>query len=286
MKPIYRCFGQYEVKINVRHLILFNTLLLLGIIHSICSGQDFDPFALKASEDTVFLGDYIAVRYNYVDSLGRRTSITNELVFYKGSKEVLAITEGASSIDNLCSYDPQSSESCFLRDINADGFDEVLVAYFTGGANCCFGANLYSIDGSLKLIFRIEPNLREFELIDLENDQIPEFIFVDETFAHWKDTYKVYLPRLIWRWDGEKYRLANFKFSDHILQDFDLTNLKSEYFWSKIITLYYAGKFELADSLFNAWGSPIFSDKGTEYKLFKEQFEYGEYWQELLESDW
>ena len=123
-------------------------------------------------------------------------------------------------------------------------------------------------------------------LADLDNDSIPEFMYYDNIFAHWKDCYKCYLPPLIWRWDGEKYRLANYHYSDYILRDYDLSNLPCDQSWETLIMLYYAGKDEIADSLFEVCWPLKSSEKEAEYKAFKRQLGYGQFWTQLQESDW
>jgi len=259
--------------------------VLLGTGIPECSGEDADPYAITAPRDTVFLGDYTAVLFDYVDSAGHVTSVTNELAIYKNGVEKVVLREGGHSIENLCAFDSAILDNCKIRDINGDGIKEIMVAFFTGGANCCFGANLYTAGDSFRLVFRIEPNLRPFDLVDLEKDGVPEIAFRDETFAHWKDTYRVYLPLLIWKWDGEKYRLANFRFSDHVLQDYQKHDPCGD-LWNTTIYLSYAGRLNEADSLFMHCWSDTSSDRDAEFKAFKKQLEDGPFWQQLLQSDW
>lgn len=248
--------------------------------------QDLGTYVLKAPIDTVKLGQYSAVRFHYVDSLGNNTSITNELVIYKNGKEQLVIPTLASAVDNFCSYVSIECEDCFCCDINADGKQDFLISFFTGGANCCFGAYLYSIGDTLELEFEIDANLRQFTLTDLDDDHIPEFIYYDDLFAHWQDCYKCYFAPLIWRWDGEKYRLANYRYSEYILRDYDLSDLPCGDSWETIITLYYAGKSNIADSLFNACWPLNDPEKKAALQEFKKQYGYGRFVHQLQNSDW
>jgi hypothetical protein len=273
-----------KMKTTRQFLIIAVAIWLSGSAPSISQGQDTEPRIFTMPRDTIELGQYMAVIYDYVDSAGHVTSVVGKLVIFKNSIEEL-VSEDGGGISNLCAYDASRLENCYIRDINGDGLDDILVSIYTGGANCCFGANLYSVGDSLRLIFHIEPNLRYFELVDLEQDHIPEFIVGDENFAHWKDTYREFMPILIWRWDGDKYRLANSRFPDYVMQEYNAAD-PCDNLWGWVIDLSYAGRVAEADSIFMYCWPDSVPGKIKEFQAFKKRLESGKFWQELQQSDW
>jgi hypothetical protein len=277
--------GAIEEKMQRTLLFLMGLAAMIFCCPTVAVSQDYiDPYAFTSPKDTIDLGRYTAILYDHVDSIGRVNSVIGKLAIYDKDEREL-ISHDGGWISNLCAYDTSKLENCNIRDINGDGLEDILVSIYTGGANCCFGANLYSLDDSIRLIFEIESNLRPFDLADLEKDHIPEFIVRDETFAHWKDTYRWYLPILIWRWDGDKYRLANFRFPDYVLQEYGAFTPCDD-LWGSAISLSYAGRIAEADSIFlHCWPDSIPGKMG-EFRAFKKELEGGKYWQELQQSDW
>jgi len=195
------------------------------------------------------------------------------------------------------------------QDINKDGIPELIISECTGGANCCFGGYVYSLGDTLKQILRFEPSLTRFQMKDIDADSIYEFLWYDDCFANWNDIYRHYFPPLIWGWDGEKYKLRNFGFSDYILKGVEEKALKildPEFkgpmkgygydtkdmnytpadIWDFIILFSYAGRIAKADSIFEMYWIGDESDKIEKYNLFKNTLRSCPYWQQLLESDW
>ncbi|MGQ9833841.1 MAG: hypothetical protein ACUVRJ_08630 [Candidatus Villigracilaceae bacterium] len=68
-------------------------------------------------------------------------------------------------------------------DLNNDGFPEVVIETYSGGAHCCFGTFVYSLrDAPLLILHKPESNVGgQFE--DLNGDDIYEFITYDDLFA-------------------------------------------------------------------------------------------------------
>jgi hypothetical protein len=73
-----------------------------------------------------------------------------------------------------------------VSDLDADGEPEVLVSAFTGGAHCCFVAQILALKadaGGYDIGARDFGN-GGFELKDLDGDGQPEFVATDESFAY------------------------------------------------------------------------------------------------------
>ena len=69
-------------------------------------------------------------------------------------------------------------------DINGDGYPEVIVETYSGGAHCCFGTQVYSLRVAAVLIFqKPETNAGGF-FEDLDADGISEFVTYDDSFAY------------------------------------------------------------------------------------------------------
>lgn len=71
------------------------------------------------------------------------------------------------------------------RDINGDGYPEVIIESYTGGAHCCFGLQVYSLqeDGAVLNLQKPESNAGG-EFKDLDDDGVYEFITFDDIFAY------------------------------------------------------------------------------------------------------
>ncbi len=275
-----------KMKNGSKHLIACVLSFALYSVNSVLFAQDYEFTGYdRIAADTVELGAYYAILFDHYDH-GHKSYLNNEIGIFKGQDELITIDEGGASFADLRGFDSTRCKNPYFCDINADGKREFLISYYTGGANCCFGAYLYSVGDTLELQFHIEPNLRDYSLIDLDKDRIPEFVYFDNLFAHWQDCYRCYLPLLIWRWDGEKYRLANYRYSDYILKDYDLAHLPCGEDWGTVITLYYAGKSEIADSLFNACWPLDELARTSELEAFKKYFGYNKFLKELQESFW
>ncbi|MCP4580903.1 MAG: hypothetical protein GY839_04750 [candidate division Zixibacteria bacterium] len=197
----------------------------------------------------------------------------------------------------------------FLQDLNKDSKRELKVNIASGGSNGAEDVYIYSIDSAVVLINALDgmnkvmPRFR-----DIDRDSIPEIIFNDNLFLCWH-TGCAGSPRppLIWRWDGERYRLANFKYKDHILNGHnndpvELRKRISSYvetysfrkgydpyppaLWKAMLQQIYAGNSNVADSIFNNFWPPELSDKNEFYLEFINHLHNGPYWEELQQSDW
>ena len=70
-------------------------------------------------------------------------------------------------------------------DLNADGYPDLVVETYSGGAHCCFGTQVFSLrpSGAALILQKPESNAGgTFE--DLNSDGISEFITYDDSFAY------------------------------------------------------------------------------------------------------
>jgi len=70
-------------------------------------------------------------------------------------------------------------------DLNADGYPEVIVETYSGGAHCCFGTQVYSLRPTEAALILQKPESNaggDFE--DLNADGVSEFITYDDSFAY------------------------------------------------------------------------------------------------------
>jgi hypothetical protein len=312
--------GQLAMMIILWAGLLFTQVCVAGEI-------DLPEGGTLQAQDTILLKDFTAVYYIKCDSEGHRWSIGNVLIIYKNNQEVMTIDEGGASIANICElltpasagyvevpeYDEdgaltsytyvKKSDTCYYRDINNDSIDEIIIDIFTGGANCCFTTRVYALKDSLEELLNFDAIAHGSSLVDIENDSIPEFITWDNEWTGWRSDYtswKAYLPQIIWRWNGYKYRVANFRFADYLIKLLDLDSYKipsndstrkpedfyEENLWGFMINNYYAGRADLADSIFNACWPAQDTMKLKLYEQFQQRLRWSEYWPQVLESKW
>lgn len=291
------------------------------------AGKIYIPEGWKLlAQDTIPLKDFTAVYY-IIDSAGYRWNPGNVLIIYKNNQEVMAIDEGWAGLKNICTIlGPKSTERarindydddggittahyaintnmCYIGDINGDSIDEIIIDIFTGGANCCFTTRVYAVKDSLEELLNFDMIAQDCGFIDIDNDSIPEVFTWDNNWTGWRSDYtswKAYLPQIIWRWDGHKYRVANFKFADYLIKQNNLDSYKistkdslqksqefyGEGIWGPMINNYYAGRADLADSMFNAGWPDQDTMKLKIYEQFQQQLRWSEYWPQVLESKW
>lgn len=71
------------------------------------------------------------------------------------------------------------------NDLNGDGFPDVVVETYSGGAHCCFGTQVYSLwpDAAVLILKKPETNAGGY-FEDLDTDGVSEFITYDDSFAY------------------------------------------------------------------------------------------------------
>jgi len=95
-------------------------------------------------------------------------------VLYEGNRLILSLglDEGITRVESSGT------------DITGDGRAELVVTKHSGGAHCCESTTIYSVDGAAREILSVSTGNCPGELVDLDNDGVPEFRTCDDTFAN------------------------------------------------------------------------------------------------------
>jgi hypothetical protein len=213
----------------------------------------------------------------------------------------------------LYNFNPHRAPRYF-QDINGDGKGEIIFVVESGGSGGDMSAFIYTLDTIATKIGdfgELDKELRGLELTDIDGDSILEVIFGDNHFNYWPyGNGAMGSVSLVWKWDGENYRLANFKLGDYILQHiygklaasyldlaiqdtftvqrFD-SNDEMSYpvsLMESMLNLFYAGDSIKSIDLFNTVWPDVIPHKREFYTLFREKMESSSHWQELQQSNW
>ncbi len=156
-----------------------------------------------ASEQT--FGDY-TVRY--------WQNGANDAFGFEGIVSIAASGESPTQIENVMQstpFDPLSG-----TDINGDGFPEIIVNSYTGGAHCCSSVFVATMSGSAVVpILQTIPSNCGGRFIDLNSDGIQEFDTCDDSFAYAYCSYAASpIVRVIYQFDpANGYQPASPKFT-------------------------------------------------------------------------
>jgi len=69
-------------------------------------------------------------------------------------------------------------------DVNGDGYPDVVVETYSGGAHCCFGTQVFSLRENAALILQKPESNAGGAFEDLDSDGISEFVTYDDSFAY------------------------------------------------------------------------------------------------------
>jgi hypothetical protein len=91
-------------------------------------------------------------------------------------------------------------------DINADGFPDLVVSAWSGGAHCCYSSAVYSVGESVKPVLVLETgNCGPGGLEDLDGNGTREFITCDDQWAYSYCSFADSpLPRVIYSYDPSR----------------------------------------------------------------------------------
>jgi hypothetical protein len=94
-------------------------------------------------------------------------------VVYEGNRQILRldVDEGTTTVESSG------------KDITGDDRAELVVTRNSGGAHCCASTTIYSVDRSRREILSVSTGNCPGELVDLDNDGVPEFRTCDDSFA-------------------------------------------------------------------------------------------------------
>lgn len=121
-------------------------------------------------EEDVKIGAYGIRYWRDTDS---ETGFDDLILIEKNGMETIRI-EQAAEINPLTG-----------NDINGDGYPEAILESYTGGAHCCFGLQVYSLqeEGAVLNLQKPESNASG-EFKDLDEDGVYEFVTYDDIFAY------------------------------------------------------------------------------------------------------
>lgn len=265
--------------------------------------------ANREVKETINLGDYTAIIYN-VEEI-QKGRVHNEMLLKKGDSPAMSTMSRTIELYDFNGGDKKKSGKNYMKDLNRDGINEIIVIGYTGLGKCCYQVSIHSLGPQLEEIGRFDlQSIDKFQLKDLDKDSIPEFIFKDSHFAKWNAPPEdAPMPLLIWKYDGKSYRLANYKFSNYLLKqiskkDFEelakLTQKRAdkEYnpddqylkypppkLWGIMLDYIYAGKPDKADSVFNDYWPAKIPGKDKFYQDFKYRLKKDMYRQQLESSN-
>lgn len=116
-------------------------------------------------------------------------------------------------------------------DINGDGYPDVGVETYSGGAHCCFGTQVFSLrpDGAALILQKPESNVGgKFD--DLDADGISEFITYDDSFAYQYCPYAAGVTvKVIMAYDSgkDRYLPASPHFPEQYLEEIAKNELRA-----------------------------------------------------------
>jgi len=217
---------------------------------------------------------------------------------------------------DFCYSSRRESPECYFRDITGDSINEVVFNYGSGGNNGCEDLQIYSIDSTASEIAffnGLEKGCGLYWLADLDNDAISEICTYSRHYECWKaGCAGSRAPLLVWKWDGERYRMANKKLSGRILRTINKVDpdsvvrqfrntgdkiRKGEYDpedWDKyplwllgiMLDLIYVGEDARADSVFEICWPDSIPYKSEFYIEATDRVNTDPFWPEIEESAW
>lgn len=118
-------------------------------------------------------------------------------------------------------------------DLNADGFPDLVVETYSGGAHCCFGTQVFSLrpTGAALILKKPESNAGgNFE--NLDNDQVSEFITYDDSFAYQYCPYAAgVLVKVVMAYEAgqDRYLPASPRFPDQYVEEIAANEGRAQY---------------------------------------------------------
>ena len=129
---------------------------------------------------------------------------------YEGTRRLLTL--GKAGDVEAIAVDPLTG-----RDINGDGFPDIVVTRWSGGAHCCYGTTVYSAGSDVRTVLSLETgNCGSGTFADLDGDGVLEFSTCDD---RWSDAYCVFalapFPTVVFAYNtGQReYQLATPRFA-------------------------------------------------------------------------
>jgi len=244
----------------------------------------------KLEEEKIYRNYTIRIYRN--DEAGDSTlqiSHNGQIVFRKASHSFsIGHGIGAQKYDQLI---PVGSN------ISGDGFHNLVVTEWTGGAHCCYVTHVFDLGNTLREMVAIDnkdSDTSHFERRSGERGLL--FITYDFAFAYWKASFADSpAPKVILRYCNGEYRLADDLMRRPAPNSMQLKrlyssvrkelswsgNIPSSTLWSAMLDLIYSGNTGAAWKLFDL----IWSEKSTGKAEFRDEFqkqlETSDYWEQI-----
>ncbi len=98
-------------------------------------------------------------------------------------------------------------------DLNQNGIPDLMIEMYSGGAHCCFTSSLIELSDPANMVFEQAFSECPASPVDLDGDGIAEFTSCDDIWAYAYCSYaESPLPPVAWKWNGERYEIANREF--------------------------------------------------------------------------
>ena len=128
-------------------------------------------------------------------SPGGNYKLKNEIVIGSYGIRYWHHTDSATGYEDIVLIEKKGMESILIEsafeivtlidaDINGDGFPDVIIETYSGGAHCCFSTQVYSLGEKPILILKKPESNISGEFEDLDDDGIYEYITADDIFAY------------------------------------------------------------------------------------------------------
>jgi len=229
-----------------------------------------------------------------------------------GKDTLVHLAECAIYIYDFCKDSLAIDTDCVLRDINGDGIPEIFTDEYWGGNQCCSEFRIYSLQKPAKILANIIPSIYRLYMDDLDGDSVAEVTHFDAHWVGWKteDKFEFPYPKIIWKWDGDSMRVANYKFADSILVD-TLSDGSKKYlrtemavsglrytredkvpsyppssFWGMLVNFAYGGRSDKISPLFEEFWPDYNPGREEFYIDFMKRLESDPLWRKIASSDW
>lgn len=165
---------------------------------------------ISLAETKITTSGNVKAEISYQEKAPNEHSV--RLQIFRGKKRFLDKRQPQAAISDLPVVSIAPENKLPVVDLDGNKEPEIIADFFTGGAHCCTYSLIYRYQVRQKryLVNRFNWGNVGYELIDLNNDKIPEFRSADDRFAYAFASYAASgFPLQIWQYRhiGDKLRL-------------------------------------------------------------------------------